>query len=133
LSLTSENSSTVQGGTIGLIPDTAGTEAGPSAACAGRAGANVCDGEVLDLCDSSENVTASQACMSADLCQIGVNAGVSALCGPVSFRCDGAMLMECDNTGRYAPAQQCASADLCNEAFGASTTYEVHAEQNSLR
>ena len=117
-------SQTSIGGQGGTMADAAGTEAkpsGPSGPCAGRAGENFCDGPVLYLCDSSETVTSSQACMSADLCQIGVSTGMCAMCSPGSFDCDGAMLTECDKTGRYAPAQQCASADLCNEASGACT------------
>ena len=92
-----------------------------SGPCAGRAGESVCNGAVLELCDSTGNTMSSQACISADLCQIGITTGACAMCSPGAFRCDGAMLMQCDGTGSYEPAQQCASADLCNEASGACT------------
>jgi hypothetical protein len=102
--------------------DASGGSSGAAAPCEGHAGENVCDGAVLHKCSDTGTSSSSDACMSEALCQVGVVAGVCAVCNPGTFQCDGAKLNVCTAEGQYTLQETCASAALCSADAGACTT-----------
>lgn len=117
----SANSGGANNGSPPSASGASGAAAGPSGPCAGHPGEAICEDAVMHHCDASGNVTMSESCMSAQLCQVGTKSGACAACNPGTFHCEDAALQQCSDDGQFVMSMMCSSAALCKEDAGACT------------
>lgn len=99
--------------------DTPGACRALSAVCVGNAGKNVCDREIMQLCNDAGEAQMAMPCMSERHCALGAPAGKCAVCLPGEHRCEGAELQVCAKDGlSFEQVEACGSAALCNAGAG---------------